>query len=46
MPNLRTGAGHDAPEGAAEATAANKERRTVVNCMLLFDGGFKVMFWS
>jgi len=36
MPNLRTGAGHEAPAGAAVAAAANRERRTVVSCILVF----------
>ena len=42
MPNLRAGAGHDPPAGAAEAAAANRERMTVVSCM--FDIKFEVMF--
>lgn len=42
MPNLRAGAGHDAPAGAAEAAAANRERMAVVSCM--FGGEFEVMF--
>lgn len=42
MPNLRAGAGHDPLVGAAEAAAANRERRTVVSCM--FDGKFELLF--
>ena len=34
MPNLRVGAGHDPPVGAAEAAAAKRERMTVVSCMV------------
>jgi hypothetical protein len=34
MPNLRTGAGHDPPVGAAEAAAAKSERMTLESCMV------------
>ncbi len=41
MPNLRAGAGHDPLAGAAEAAAANRERRAVVSCM--FGGEFEMI---